>query len=310
MRLASCYAAAAAIGLAVALTACGAPSVPALSETSDSTIAPSATAGLLYVLDAYQSRDLSVFTLPHGNPEKEVVMPGYGEGNLCSDDRGHVFIPADGAILEYAHGGKTPIAELVASSQPMSCASDPKTGNLAVIESPKGTSGECTIAIYKDAKGLGTTRYDSSFPFCNYPTYDNAGDLFFDGWTGSESILTELPAGSDKFSRITLNRSIPDFYLLQWDGHDVAIQARQLGSADQPVVIYRARIAGLKGTVKKVLFQGWTPQEVSFWIQGDRIFAPLGRGHVGVWKYPQGGKALDTFTATKGVFSLTVSAGR
>jgi hypothetical protein len=298
----------AAIGFALALAGCGAASVPLLSETSQSSaFERSGTTSLLYVLDGFESRDLSVFALPNGKAEKQVVMPGHGWGNMCSDARGHVFVSVEGAIFEYAHGGKTPIAQLIASSLPSGCASDPKTGNLAVTESPD--SGKCTIAIYKDAKGTGTTLYDKRFPICEYPTYDDRGDLFFDGWTGSKSILTELAAGSDTFVPIPLNRSIPDFYLLQWDGHDVAIEARQYGSADQPVVIYRTRVAGSKGTViAKLLFGGWTPQEGAFWIQGDRIVAPLGNDrHIGVWKYPQGGKALDTFSAPNGVFALNVS---
>jgi hypothetical protein len=307
MRL---YVAAAAIAICVALAGCGGQSVAPPSETVQaSAVVGSGAPNLLYVLDGYRDRDLSVFALPHGTPKKAVVMPGYGEGGMCSDSRGHVFVPADGAIFEYAHGGKTPIAELIASSQPMNCASDPKTGDLAVTEFPEGSPPECTIAVYKDAKGSATTLHDSSFTICEYPTYDDHGDLFFDGWTGSQSVLTELPAGSETYVRITLNRSIPDFYLLQWDGHDVAIQARQLGSADQPVVIYRTHVAGSKGTVvAKLLFDGWTPGEGPFWIQGDRIVAPFRETHtLGVWKYPQGGKALDTFPGPNGADGLTVS---
>lgn len=309
MRRRCFYAAAAAISLAVALAGCaGAQSVPPPSETPGLSAASSGAASLLY-LDEYGSRDLSVFALPNGKPGKAIVMPGYGEGNMCSDSRGHVFVVVDGAILEYEHGGKTPIAELIASLQPMACASDPMTGNLAVTESPNA-SGECTIAIYKHAKGMPITLNDAHFPFCNYPTYDDRGDLFFDGWTGSKSILTERAAGGDTFVPISLNRSIADFYLLQWDGRDVAIEGRQLGSADQPVVIYRTRVDGSKGTViAKLLFQGWTPQEGPFWIRGDRIVAPLGTGrHIGVWRYPQGGKAIDTFSGPNDVLALTVSA--
>jgi hypothetical protein len=304
------YVAATAVSISVALAGCDGQTVaPPSDGPPASAVVRSGAPSLLYVLDSYRSRDLSVFALPHGNPRKAVVMPGYGEGGMCSDSRGHVFVAADDAVFKYAHGGKTPIAELIASSQPMNCSSDPKTGNLAVTEFPKGSSGECTIAIYRDAKGSATTLYDPAFTDCNYPTYDDRGDLFFDGLTNSKSILTELPAGSAKYVPITLNRSFPRIDLMQWDGHDLAIASRELGSVDQPVVIYRTHIDGSKGTVvAKILFKGWTPGEGTFWIQGDQMFAPLGDTHsLGVWKYPQGGQALDTFSSPNGTYALTVS---
>jgi DNA-binding beta-propeller fold protein YncE len=57
---------------------------------------------------------------------------------LCADKSGNVFVANFGAqnVLEYAHGGASPIATLTdPGASPEACASDPNTGNLAVVES-------------------------------------------------------------------------------------------------------------------------------------------------------------------------------
>jgi hypothetical protein len=235
-------------------------------------------------------------------------MPEDGGGSICSDAHGHVFIPADGVVFEYAHGGKIPIATLHGISYPNhGCAGDPKTGNLAVITDL--SYAKCTIEIYKAAKGKPVAHSDPRFQRCDYPTYDDRGNLFFDGSGQKGSALTELPAGSSKFINISLSESIPNIFFMQSDGEDIAIQARELGSQDLPVVIFRTHVVGTKGTVvAKIRFQKWTRDEWQFWIQGDEIVAQSGTNELGIWKYPQGGKLLESFPhPMDGSVALTVS---
>src|ERR1700742_52092 len=53
---------------------------------------------------------------------------------LCSDSAGDIFATSeDGGLLEYAHGGNSPIAEINYSNYPQGCAIDPKTRNLAAV---------------------------------------------------------------------------------------------------------------------------------------------------------------------------------
>jgi len=83
---------------------------------------------LLYITNVYT---VTVYSYPGG---KHVGTPKhfYRPESECADKNGDVFI-ADGAIYEYAHGGKKPIETLdPAPLSAQGCASDPTTGNLAV----------------------------------------------------------------------------------------------------------------------------------------------------------------------------------
>jgi hypothetical protein len=304
-----------ALGLAVIMFGgCGAQSANSLPHAAPA-IATHAKSGansvpLLYILDGYRSRKLSVFALPSGKREKGVLMPGFGVGtSMCSDSQGHVFVPADDVVFEYAHAGGAPIAELIDNYSPNSCATDPKTGVLAVTDEPQ--HGRCTISFYKPPKGKAQVRYDDHVSFCQYPTYDDHGNLFFEGGGGLSPTLTELPLGSNKFISIILNGSIPDSNLIQWDGQDIAIEGTGGATPDQQIVIYRIQVDGSKGTIAaKIHFKGWSPQYFEpFWIEGGEIVAPEADfTSIDIWKYPRGGRALKTFPVARPPYTLTVSA--
>ena len=266
-----------------------------------------ASGSLLYVLDKLQGRKISVYTFPGGVPQKRVLLPTKGWAYICSDSKGYVYAPAYGVIFKYAHGGQRPIAYLQdKGALGQECAGDPKTGNLAVISS--GGTKACTFVVYKDAKGKPTCLNEPGI-IAQYPSYDDRGDLFFNGGTKKDpSFLAEIPAGSTKALKITLNKNLSSYYDLQWDGQDVAIQTKLPGSQDQPVVIKRVHVSGTKGTiVKTIRFSGWTNQTEYFWISGDLIVAPLSfSGPLGTWNYPQGGKKVGSI-AVSNFWSWTVS---
>ena len=302
-----------ALSVAMALAGCstspqgGLPSVSAHGATG-SRANPTLPSSLLYLIHGYGKRGMSMLSFPEGQPVgKKILMPTVAQANPCSDNKGNVFVPADGWILEYAHGGRSPIAVLKGASQPSGCASDPVTGNLAVTIFP---NHRCTIQIYKGATGNPQTLHDKHFPYCDLPTYDDRGDLFFQAENGSRSVLGELPAGSSAFTSIKLNTPIPTFWYLQWDGADVAIAAPEQGSQDLPVVIFRVQVVCTNGTViAKLHFDGWTRQEWTFWIQDGMIVAPLTTEYLkfGVWRYTQNGKLLDTFSVPGEYVGMTVS---
>jgi hypothetical protein len=50
---------------------------------------------------------------------------------LCSDNGGDVFFTQVKRILEYAHGGKAPVATFAVDGSAYSCSVDPTTGDLA-----------------------------------------------------------------------------------------------------------------------------------------------------------------------------------
>lgn len=245
---------------------------------------------LLYVLDKLEGRKILIYAFPGGTPQKPLLLPTDGWAYVCSDSSGHIFAPASGVIFKYAHGGRKPIAYLQdKGALGQECAGDPRTGKLAVIN--EGTGTGCTFAVYKEAKGQPQLVRDSSFRSCELPTYDSRGDLFFYGNTKKASSLMELPFGTVKFVKISLNKSISSFYGLQWDGQDLAVQTKLPGTEDQPVVIERIHVSGTNGTiVKTIRFNGWKNQAANFWISGDKIVAPINYTELGIWNYPQGGK--------------------
>ena len=95
---------------------------------------------LLYVSD--NGGNVYVFSYPAGKLVGTLTDARSPSG-LCSDKAGHVFVPDvnNEDVLEYAHGGKKPIATINDFGfYPESCAIDPTTQNLAVTNYVKPPS--------------------------------------------------------------------------------------------------------------------------------------------------------------------------
>jgi hypothetical protein len=139
----------------------GAPSAMAQSRASaahadrgGSWMLPEAKSkDLLYVGDIY---DVTVYSYPQGKLEGH--LNGFYEiGGVCVDKHSDIFVvdAGGGKIVEYAHGGKTPIQTPDSpESNPTGCAIDPGTGNLAVAIYGPLSGGE--VAIYPAAHGSPT----------------------------------------------------------------------------------------------------------------------------------------------------------
>ena len=57
----------------------------------------------------------------------------YGNAD-CSDSKGNVFISGGTEVVEFAHGGTTPIATYSIAYYPATgCSVDPESGSLAVV---------------------------------------------------------------------------------------------------------------------------------------------------------------------------------
>lgn len=265
---------------------------------------------LLYVSDSfpYGSNDVYVYSYPKGKLKGQLT--GFNEpSGQCVDKAGNVFIANFGTsqILEYAHGGTSPINTLSdAGYYPLGCSVDPTTGNLAVTNrlSTSFTTGD--VAIYPDASGTPTSYTDPNFYYYEFCGYDNHGNLYIDGTTkGSALEYAELPSGGGSLSNLTLNQSIGFPGGVQWDGKHLAI-------GDQSAaVIYQFAISGSSGT--KV---GSTPltgskDVVQFWIRGNRVIGPdAGLADVGFYNYPSGGSPTKTIVDLGEPVGATVSRAK
>jgi hypothetical protein len=223
-----------------------------------------------------------------------------GAQAACSDSVGNVYLVEDNRVVEYAHGGTTPIKTITLPGGGVAgggCSVDPTSGDLAV------TFGGVGVAIYQSAQGSPTTYQDNAV----YCGYDNQGNLFSDGSTSSGGlIISELPAGGAAFMALSISKRIQgDPWQVQWDGHYVTVQT--VGPA-QGASVNRLSISGSVATVVGVThLKGFSGAANQSWIIGKLMFMPVGRRGIGVrtptlgvWKYPAGGKPTKKFKGFAG----------
>ena len=162
---------------------------------------------------------------------------------LRADKSANVWIVNDGAsqLVEYAHGGTSPIATLSdAGEYPEGCSVDPTTtGNLAVTNF-YSTSGAGSVSIYAGARGSPQVYSDPGMTNYRFCGYDSKGNLFVDGVNNSSSfVLAELPKGSSSFTNIDFTQKIEWPGGVQWDGKFIAVGDTDTGT------IYRTNAAGI-----------------------------------------------------------------
>lgn len=284
------------------------PAQAVRSDGGRSWMAPDATSNdLLYVSDE-DTNDVYVYSYPQ--LKREGTLTGFdapfGE---CADKRGNVFIANDDAsqILEYAHGGTSPIATLSDPGYyPRGCSVDPTTGNLAVVNIISTSFGQGNIAIYKDAKGKPSMHADAKVYNVYSCGYDNAGNLFIDGENkgSSSSAFAELPRGAGKFTNIVLDQPIGIAGGVQWDGKHFAV-------GDQYTDIYQFSIHGAKGTKVGTTTLTGALRDSEFWIQGSNVIVPDSEKlDVGIWDYPAGGSSEGRIKGFKYPIGATVSLAR
>jgi hypothetical protein len=226
-----------------------------------------------------------VLSYPKG---KLVGSLGISGNDMCSDKNGNVFIPTGGyEVLEYAHGGTSPIQTLDPGDVPLGCAVDPVTGNLAVTNEASG-AGE--VAIFPHAQNPPTWYRDPDIYTYGLCGYDGNGNLFVDG-SGTNNYLAELPKGSSTFVNYPLGNDFDVFGSLQWDGEHMTLSNP---TTDE---IYRLKFG--KSSFKVVgttQIDGWQNQYagrwpyVQTWLQDGTFVAQASNlARLGLWRYPSGG---------------------
>lgn len=283
--------------------------IPMRPEHGGSWIEPAAKrSDLLYVTDQ-GTMDVYVFSYPQGTLEG--TLTGFDEpSGLCTNKTGDVFVVnAFGQnIIEYAHGGTSPIATLSDPGEfPSGCSVDPTTGNLAVTNYCTGSScaGAGSLSIYASASGSPKLYADleiSHFDFCGY---DKNGNLFLDGTRKNGAFaFAELPAGKSKLRNITLNQSIVSPGNVQWDGTYVAVGDNKAG------VVYQFTVSKNLGTKAGSTRLRGSKNIVQFWIESVTIIGPNSdAANVQFWNYPAGGRATKTITGLTRPIGATVSKG-
>jgi hypothetical protein len=232
-----------------------------------------------------------VFTFPEGKLVGSIAETSFG---TCSNPNGDVFFTQVGSIVEYAHGGTTPIATFSVPGSAYSCSIDPATGKIAAVVfcTTKCSGDEVVLLAPLEPPKIYKDRALRSLLFC---AYDASGNLFVDGYNGSQFGLSELPKLGRRFASVTLNKTIPFGAQIQWDGQHLAIE-----TIEQPA-IYRVSVSGSNGRiVREVHLTGVGGRATQSWIEHGKIAVPTGPGNkraieILFWNYPAGGMPIRTF---------------
>ena len=233
----------------------------------------------------------------------------------CVDKAGDVWIVEEGPndIVEYAHGGSTPIATLTdPNNAPEGCSVDPTTGNLAVANAQTLSAGAGTAAVYANAQGVPTLYGESQMKFILFVTYDDNGNLYADGVDSSLAYrLAELRKGASKLAPIAFKQSIVELGNIQWDRKYLAVGdgGGDLGTGTP--VIYHVKVAHSAGKVVGATSLTGTTGLFQFFIQGNTFIGPtLGNENVTLWKYPAGGTPTKSIEGFSDPFGSAVSNGK
>lgn len=264
-------------------------------------------ADLLYALDGgADGNEVSILTYPQGKIVGSIKRPNNYMWGICANtNNGNVWIVTlSDKVYEYSHGGTKPIAEVTVPDTFLatSCAVDPATNNLAVVNSggPYGAS----VDIFPNGSGS-PTAYSTSFEPWNVG-YDDKGNLFADGSSSAQAFyFAELPSGGSTFTDITLNKRTDWPGGVQWDGKYMAVGT---GARDHFTErIYRVNVYESKAFVISTVYFRDLSKQGFFWLQGNTLVAaPTIRTETGddLWHYPEGGKPYKTGI---GSYSLKVT---
>ncbi|HLY01126.1 MAG TPA: hypothetical protein VKR56_01370 [Candidatus Cybelea sp.] len=267
---------------------------------------------LLYASSIGNYCPVYVFTYPRGKLVQTLDACSFGFGpafGLCTDKDGNVFMAmGEGfSILEFAHGGSEPIAELQdGSTAPTGCSVDPKTGDLGVASE----TGE--VAIFKNASGT-PENYSLQgivgFFFC---TFDDRGNLFADGEHEDGSFaLAELPKGAAALREITVPRTFGLAFALQWDGRHIVIGGTQ---SSKEFTLDRIHLSGSSAKVvgtTTIDAASNASEPFQFWISNGTVIQPEnGNAEIGFWNYPKGGNQTKGIKIGYSLVGITVSASR
>ena len=212
----------------------------------------------------------------------------------CVDGSGDIFITDQGAsdILEYAHGGTSPIATLSDPQEtPLGCAID-EQGNLAVTNTPgQNGSGTNGIAWYKGATGSPTQiAGGTTLSRVLFDGFDNHGDLFIDGWNPSGNPqVGMLAVGKNKIKPITLKGAT-----LAYPGGIQGYQHQIIVGDQLNHALYETTKTGsVTHTVSLQLYGGYyTPVCRQGTVNGSTYVCPdADFGAVETFAFPSGGPA-------------------
>jgi hypothetical protein len=269
------------------------------------------TGALLYVSDP-GANVVNVLSYPNGKRLGKLTGFDRPRGE-CVDGDGNVYVTNEGAsnVLEYAHGGTTPIDTIPDPGQnPYDCAVNLNEGNLtghfAILNISTTTGGRGTVTVIGgQAEGTYKLNMFSSVKFLSYTQQQNVGNLFVDGTNSSGGFqMAILGPHRNKFRPVTMPHSIGAPGGIQWDGKYLAV-GDQNGPSGTTVV---DRFGIRNGNISFVDTVPLSSSVDQFFTDGKTLVGPSSLGAtVYFWDYPAGGPPTKTLTFFVAPFGSVVS---
>jgi len=261
---------------------------------------------LLYLADAGSPGEVSVYSFPKLK-FVGTLYNGYRPFGECVDASGNVYIVYSDELVEYAHGGSTPvrtIANPVYDGYLWSCSIDANTGNLAVTAPRYGFGGQ--VLVFKNASGAPASYNVDGDTFPGYCAYDNHGDLLvltYPVLGYYPEMLLQLAPGRTKFRAV----HIADKREGNWSGGIQWNNGRLVIAGSEDVIRFL-----FKPMRHRTVRKSSTPLPGSsdlrqFWIQDKWIVVPsIGSNSFNVYKYPSGAE-VKTIVASGEPIAAVVS---
>ncbi|MGA8099391.1 MAG: hypothetical protein WB810_12125 [Candidatus Cybelea sp.] len=254
----------------------------------------------------------------------------YGE---CVDARGDTWITnfSGESVVEYARGGKQPIATLNTNGYSIGCAVSPN-GDLAVANF-SGANGVGDVEVFKHAAGTPTEYLNQEDYYLWPPGYDNNGNLFVEAQTYTGGVgVAELLAGGSSLEPVSINQTIHYPGSVMWDGKYVTLTDQDAGGnpSSPATTIYQMRekrsgsLAVVGSTPLEDNCNGGQVDVVQPFIagrkntpvntrQGEVVIAGnlSCENRVDAWKYPAGGQPIAVASPVPSfAYGQAVSVGR
>ena len=274
----------------------GAPAVQRNGSTSWMLPGAQKQPSLLYISNL-GTASVTVYTYLNGGGLLLVgTLSGFSlPTGMCTESSGNVWIPDYGTrkILEYAHGGTTPIFTITEHSGfPYDCAVDPTTGNLAVAnQHPNGKyQAFGNVVVYPKGSRNGRVFSTSNgFSDVYFVAYDNKSNLYVDAnpcapsscyYGGGPPGLFELAKGGAAFTQLTLSgATLYQPIAINWIKPTLMVGDQNFQNQGTSGA-YKLFVSGSTATQVGTLQFGGTQQAYGFWRRAGRVIVPDHTGNI------------------------------
>ncbi len=276
---------------------------------------------LLFVSD-FASGDVNMYSLPDLGLMGTIT--GFAEPQgMCSDRHGNVWVADTGrnSVLEYSHAGAllNRISEFY--GYPVSCAINPKNGDLAVLNifdvkdrdsiAPNVSGEWAYVLVYKCPSCTAKVEVVPGMTELYFGSYDNQGNLFVDGLDETQSFqIGAIPRGHTTGHELIFQGGkiyLPGMvewhkrggYLVVGDQKCDGVNASCLYSVSVSRAFATVRgetnISNSSGGPVCDLVQGvLDPPRQNVLLGGDYEYCGSESSSVNLWRYPAGGLPIGT----------------